>query len=283
MVNAGLVLEGGGMRGLYTAGVLEYFLEQDLYFPYNIGVSAGAAMAASYLSRQKGRNKKVNLGFIEDKRYISFSNYIKNREIFGMDFIFDEIPNRLVPFDMETFLNNPEEFIIVTTDCETGETVYYDKTNHGKDMVLLLRASSSLPFVAKSVEYQGRYLLDGGITDPIPIKKAVEDGYKKNVLIMTKPAGYFKKKPSRLSRLFKYKEHPKINELLAVRYKRYNETLKYIEEQEKAGNLFVFRPSKTLPVGRMERKKERLEEMYKLGLKDAKDQFDKLKKFLEEA
>ena len=103
MVKAGLVLEGGGMRGLYTAGVLEYFMEQNLYFPYNIGVSAGACMAASYLSRQKGRNKKVNLGYIEDKRYISFSNFIKNREIFGMDFIFDEIPNRLVPFDMDTF------------------------------------------------------------------------------------------------------------------------------------------------------------------------------------
>src|SRR5690625_116326 len=154
MVNAGLVLEGGGMRGLYTAGVLEYFLEQNLYFPYNIGVSAGACMAASYLSRQKGRNKKVNLGYIDDKRYISFSNFIKNREVFGMDFIFDEIPNRLVPFDMSTFLKNSEEFVIVTTDCETGEPVYYDKTNHGHDLVLLLRASSSLPFIASSVKYK---------------------------------------------------------------------------------------------------------------------------------
>ncbi|HLS34991.1 MAG TPA: patatin family protein [Bacillota bacterium] len=280
MVNAGLVLEGGGMRGLYTAGVLEYFLEQNLYFPYNIGVSAGACMAASYLSRQKGRNKKVNLGYIDDKRYISFSNFIKNREVFGMDFIFDEIPNRLVPFDMSTFLKNSEEFVIVTTDCETGEPVYYDKTNHGHDLVLLLRASSSLPFIASSVKYKGRKLLDGGITDPIPIKKAEEEGYEKNVIIMTKPVGYYKKKPGKLSRLIKYKKHPIINDLLVARYKHYNETLQYISKQEDQGKVFVIRPSKTLPVGRMERKKERLEELYKLGWNDTKEQFDKLKKFL---
>lgn len=280
MMQAGLVLEGGGMRGLYTAGVLEYFMEKDLYFPYNIGVSAGACMAASYLSRQKGRNKRVNLDFVEDKRYISFSNFIRKREIFGMDFIFDEIPNRLVPFDMDTFRESPEEFVIVTTDCETGEAVYYDKTNHGDDLVKLLRASSSLPFVASSVEYKGRHLLDGGIVDPIPIKKAQADGYEKNVIILTKPEGYFKRPPSKLSAFLKYKEHPIINDLLAVRYKHYNETLGYIEEQERLGNVFVMRPSKALAVGRMERNKERLEELYELGWKDAKEQFEELQRFL---
>src|SRR5690625_2786952 len=206
MVDAGLVLEGGGMRGLYTAGVLEYFMEQNLYFPYNIGVSAGACMAASYLSRQKGRNKKVNIGFIEDKRYISFSNLIKDREVFGMDFIFDEIPNRLVPFDMDTFYENSEEFVIGTTDCETGKPVYYDKTNHGEDLVLLLRASSSLPFVSSSVEYKGRHLLDGGIVDPIPIKKAQQDGFEKNVINLTKKEGTYKRL-SKLKSLYKYKIH----------------------------------------------------------------------------
>src|SRR5690625_4380963 len=190
MVGAGLILEGGGMRGLYTAGVLEYFMEQDLYFPYKIGVSAGACMVASYLYRQKERNKKVILGYIEDKRYISFSNFIKKREVFGMDFIFDEIPNQLVPFDMDTYRKNSEELVIVTTDCETGQPVYFDKTNQGDDLVLLLRASSSLPFVASSVEYKGRHLLDGGIVDPIPIKKAQQDGFEKNVIILTKPEGY---------------------------------------------------------------------------------------------
>ncbi len=281
MVEAGLVLEGGGMRGLYTAGVLEYFMEQNLYFPYNIGVSAGACMAASYLSRQKGRNKKVNLGYVEDKRYISFTNFIRKREVFGMDFIFDEIPNRLVPFDMDTFRNSPEKFVVVTTDCETGEPVYYDKTNHGDDLVLLLRASSSLPFVASSVEYQGRHLLDGGIVDPIPIKKAQEEGFEKNVIILTKPEGYYKR-PSKLTSFLKYKKHPKISDLLGVRYKIYNETMRYIDEQEKLGKVYVIRPSKTLPVGRMERNKERLEELYELGWHDAKGHYEKLQQFLAE-
>src|SRR5699024_7726118 len=127
MTDTGLVLEGGGMRGLYTAGVLEYFMSKELYLPYVIGVSAGACMGASYLSRQPGRNKKVNLDFVEDKRYISLGNYIKKRELFGMDFIFDEIPNRLVPFDVKTLVDSPEQFTIVTTDCSTGEPVYYKR------------------------------------------------------------------------------------------------------------------------------------------------------------
>src|SRR5690625_4796433 len=236
MVDTGLILEGGGMRGLYTAGVLEYFMEQNLYFPYNIGVSAGACMAASYLSRQKGRNRKVNLGYIEDKRYISFTNFIKKREVFGMDFIFDEIPNQLVPFDMETFRKNAEELVIVTTDCETGKPVYYDKANHGDDLVLLLRASRSLPFVSSSIAYKGRHLMDGGIGDPIPIKKAQTEGFEKNVMMPTKPERYYKQ-PSQLTSLLKYKKHPKINDLLVERYKNYRETLQYIDVQEKLGTV----------------------------------------------
>ena len=279
MVNAGLVLEGGGMRGLYTAGVLEYFMEQDLYLPYVIGVSAGACMAASYLSRQKGRNKKVNLGFIEDKRYLSFRNFIKKRELFGMDFIFDEIPNRLVPFDMDTFKQNKEEFVIVTTDCATGEPVYFNKQDQGADLVKLLRASSSLPFVASSVEYKSRHLLDGGISDPIPLRKAEQAGFEKNVIILTKPAGYFKR-PSKMSSIIKYKEHPRINDLLKERYKHYNKTLEYVHKQEQLGNVFVMRPSIALPVGRAERKKERLEELYELGWHDAKKQHEALQGFL---
>ncbi|MEI3598712.1 MULTISPECIES: patatin-like phospholipase family protein [unclassified Oceanobacillus] len=279
MVNAGLILEGGGMRGLYTAGVLEYFMERDLYPPYVIGVSAGACMAASYLSRQKGRNKKVNLGFIEDKRYLSFRNFIKKRELFGMDFIFDEIPNKLVPFDMDAFKQNTEEFVIVTTDCDTGEPVYFNKTDQGTDLVKLLRASSSLPFVASSVEYKSRHLLDGGISDPIPIKKSEQDGFEKNVIILTKPEGYFKR-PRKMYSIIKYKQHPKINDLLRERYKHYNETLEYVAKQEQLGNAFVMRPSAELPVGRAERKKERVEELYELGWNDAKEQFEALQRFL---
>ncbi|WP_066303627.1 patatin family protein [Bacillus sp. FJAT-29814] len=280
MTDAGLVLEGGGMRGLYTAGVLEYFMSQDLYFPYVIGVSAGACMGASYLSRQAGRNKEVNLGYIADKRYLSLSNFIKKRELFGMDFLFDEIPNKLVPFDMDTFINGPEQFVIVATDCETGEPVYFEKEHQSEHLTKLLRASSSLPFVAPSVEYKNRQLLDGGIVDPIPIKKAENDGYRKNVIILTKPQGYFKQPPSKMSSIFKYKQHPKINDLLMVRYKHYNQTLEYIHRQEEQGNLFVIRPSMEMPVGRVERNKERLERLYELGMKDAQEQFNRLESFL---
>ncbi|WP_342429513.1 patatin family protein [Neobacillus sp. FSL H8-0543] len=279
MVNSGLILEGGGMRGLYTAGVLEYFMEQDLYFPYVIGVSAGACMAGSYLSRQAGRNKEVNLGFAGDRRYLSYQNFIKKRELFGMDFIFDEIPNKLVPFDLETFRKVPEQLIVGTTDCETGKPVYFDKDKHGEHLLKLLRASSSLPFVAPSVAYDNRLLLDGGISDPIPIRKAQDDGFQKNVIILTKPAGYYKR-PSKLSSYFKYKQHPKINDLLVSRHEHYNETLAYIKEEEEKGNVFVLRPSVSLPVGRVEKNKTKLQDLYELGLQDAKRQIKNIEKFL---
>ncbi|WP_411842482.1 patatin family protein [Salinicoccus sp. HZC-1] len=280
MTDTGLVLEGGGMRGLYTAGVLEYFMSRNLYFPYVIGVSAGACMGASYVSRQPGRNKKVNLDFVEDKRYISLSNYVRKRELFGMDFIFDEIPNKLVPFDIDTLIKSPEQFVIVATDCETGEPRYYEKAENYNNIPELLRASSSLPFVASSVEYNNRNLMDGGISDPIPIRKAQEDGFEKNVVILTKPRGYFKK-PSRMSKILKYKDHPMINEKLGVRYKHYNTTLEYLYDQEERGNAFVMAPSRTLKVGRTENNKKRLEDLYELGWNDAKEQYEKLKGFLE--
>jgi len=280
MTGTGLVLEGGGMRGLYTAGVLEYFMSKDLYLPYVIGVSAGACMGASYLSRQPGRNRKVNLDFVEDKRYISLGNYIKKRELFGMDFIFDEIPNNLVPFDVKTLVDSPEQFTIVTTDCGTGEPVYYKKTDNQEHIAELLRASSSLPFVASSVQYDNRHLMDGGISDPIPILKAQSDGFEKNIVILTKPRGYFKK-PSRMSKVIKYKDHPMIHEKLGVRYRHYNDTLKYLYDQEKRKNAFVIAPSKPLKISRTERNKKRLEDLYELGWRDAEAQYGRLQAFLE--
>lgn len=281
MVNTGLVLEGGGMRGLYTAGVLEYFMKEDLYFPYVIGVSAGACMAASYLSRQPGRNKAVNIDFAEDKRYLSLRNYLKKRELFGMDFLFDEIPNKLVPFDIDTYKNSPEQLIIGATDCDLGEPVYYRKDEHGDHLLTLLRASSSLPFVAPTVAYDNRFLLDGGIIDPIPVKKAQQDGNQRTVIIMTKPAGYFKR-PSRLGSFFTYKRHPKINELLAIRHKRYNDTLSYIKAEEQKGNVFVIQPSVAMPVGRVEKNKVKLQALYELGWQDAKNQYKRFEMFLYE-
>ncbi len=156
MKDVGLVLEGGGMRGVYTAGILEYFMEQNIYFPYVIGVSAGACMAASYLSRQMGRNRTVNIDFVNHPNYLSFRNFLRNKQLFGMDFIFDEIPNKHVPYDYESFYQSKEEFVVGTTDCESGQPVYFKKDDYGNDMLKIIRASSSLPFVAPIIEFKGK-------------------------------------------------------------------------------------------------------------------------------
>lgn len=283
MDNVGLVLEGGGMRGLYTAGLLEYFMEKDLFFPYVIGVSAGACMAASYLSRQAGRNRKVNIDLVSDPRYLSFRNFIRKREIFGMDFLFDDIPNKVVQFDFDTFLSGNEKFLIGTTDCRTGKPIYYNKHEHGNDILTIIRASSSLPFIAPIVEYDGKLLLDGGLTDPIPIKKSVTDGYKRNIVIMTKSEGY-RKQPSRLTSVAKYiyRKHPKVARVLIEQYKVYNDTLNYIHSEQQKGNLYLIQPSVEVPVSRIERNQNRLTQLYELGYEDAKRHYNQLNKWIKQ-
>ncbi|WP_423798835.1 patatin-like phospholipase family protein [Neobacillus sp. SAB-20_R2A] len=279
----GLVLEGGGMRGVYTAGVLEYFLEQEMFFPYVIGVSAGACNAASYLSKQKGRNKTVTIEYASDPRYISWKNYFKNRQIFGMDFIFDEIPNKHIPYDFDRFYQNPSEFVIGTTDCMTGEPVYYSKKDYGKDLLTVLRASSSLPFIAPEIRFKEKILLDGGISDPIPIKKAKQDGYEKNIVILTRNVGY-QKKPSKFHFLAdrRYPEYSGLLTALRNRYQQYNDTLNYLYEEEKNGSSFVIRPTVPLQVGRIERNPRKLEILYNQGYEDAKALKDSIIKYINE-
>lgn len=264
-----LVLEGGGMRGAYSAGAMELFLDKGISFPYVIGVSAGAANAASYLSKQKGRNKKISVEYVADPRYLSLSNYRKSKQLFGMDFIFDEIPNKLVPYDYDAFYQGESEFMIGTTDCLSGEPVYFGKRDYGENLLLLLKATSSLPFIAPEISFNNRMLLDGGISDSIPIRKAQEDGYKKAVIILTRPKGY-RKKPSRMSFLLrrKYPQYPGLQKAMMNRYKIYNETVQYIEEQEKDGHVIIIRPEK-VDVGRMERDLKKLDAFYEQGYKDA--------------
>ena len=277
MNDTGLILEGGGMRGLYTAGVLEYFAQHDIHFPYIIGVSAGACMAASFLSEQQGRNRTVSIDYVNDKRYLSLSNFIRKGELFGMDFIFDEIPNTLVPLDVNKIISGKEEFVIVTTNCETGEPMYFYKEDYdAQTLGKLLRASSSIPFFADAVKHDGKYMLDGGIVDPIPIIKAESDGLTKNVVVLTKPRGYYKKE-SRMSTIINYKKYPKVDERMKIRYKHYNERLDYIFEQEKKGNVVVIAPSENPGVGRTTRNTEKLEKLYELGFNDAKEQYEAVK------
>lgn len=277
----GLVLEGGGMRGVYTAGVLEFFLEHEIAFPYVIGVSAGACNAASYLSKQKGRNKTVTIDYASDPRYISWRNYFKNRQFFGMDFIFDEIPNKHVPYHYDVFYNSPTEFVVGTTDCLTGEPIFFKKEDYQRELLTVLRASSSLPFIAPEVKYQEKTLLDGGISDPIPIKKAQQDGFSKNIVILTRNEGYMKK-PSRFHFLVnrKYPEFHGLQKALRNRYKVYNDTMAYLEKEEKAGNVFIIRPNDPLKVGRMERNPEKLKELYNKGYEDARSSLEKLNQWI---
>ncbi|ENQ3077553.1 patatin family protein [Bacillus cereus] len=279
--NTGLVLEGGGMRGVYTAGVLEYFMENDLHFPYVVGVSAGACNAASYLSRQKERNKTVNIEYVTHPRYLSYKNFWKKRQLFDMDFIFREIPMQHVPFDFETYFNTEQQFFVGTTDCETGQPVYFEKGRSQEEALTVLQASSSLPFVAPVVEFDGRRLLDGGISDPIPVRKAQEDGYRKSVVILTRNKGYAKKK-SKFGWIAgkAYKKYPKLVDAMLTRYEVYNETLNYIENEEAAGNIFVIRPTKQLQVDRMEKNPDKLQRLYDQGYKDAERQFADLQAFL---
>ncbi|MRG85852.1 patatin-like phospholipase family protein [Salinibacillus xinjiangensis] len=281
MKNTGLVLEGGGMRGVFSAGVLQYLMEQELYFPYVIGVSAGACNGSSYISRQKERNKIVNIEYITHPEYISYKRFFTKRELFGMDFIFDRLPNELVPFDFDTFHQANEEFVVGTTDCETGEPVYYKKSTHQDHMLTLLRASSSLPFMAPEIEFEGRKLLDGGISDPIPIRKSEQDGNEKNIVILTRNRDY-RKSPAKFNWLLKrkYGHYDGLVRAMMNRHEMYNQTIAYLEEQEKKGKVFIIRPTEKLEVGRIERNPDKLSALYDKGYEQAKSSLNQLKQFL---
>ena len=226
----GLVLEGGGLRGIFTAGVLDVFLEKNIEFDSCIGVSAGACHACSYLAKQYKRAFNVSVDYLDDKRYCSFYSLIKTGDLFGVDFVYDEIPNKLNPIDNEAFKKNKTKFQVVITNCETGEAEYPEVKDFDKDTIYV-RASSSLPLLARMVEINGNVYLDGGVSDSIPIRKSIENGNKKNVVILTRDKSY-RKKQSALGRItgVKYKKFPKFVELMNTRYIRYNKELDYVDE-----------------------------------------------------
>lgn len=280
MENVGLVLEGGGMRGLYTCGVLEFFMEKDLYFNYIIGVSAGACNAVSYISKQKGRNKKVNIDYCSNWKYMSFRNFILKKSFIGMNFIFDEIPNKHVKFDYETFFKSNCKFLVGVTDCKTGAPLYLNKEDLN-DKFDALRATSSLPLICPMVDFKGHELLDGGISDSIPIVKSINDGNIKNIVILTRDKAY-RKSPVKFANLIrlKYKNYPLLVKSLLNRYKKYNQTLDYLEKLEAEGKVLVIRHSTGLNVGRLERNPKKLIEIFEKGYCDAEDSYEKIKNFI---
>jgi predicted patatin/cPLA2 family phospholipase len=287
MKRIGLVLEGGGMRGVYTAGVLERFLERDLFFPYVIGVSAGACNAVSYLSRQRGRNRRVTVDFVDHPEYISLKNWIKKGSVFGMDLIFDRIPNEIDPLDYDKLFSISETFVMGTTDPVEGKPAYYGNQEWAADRATfasIIKASSSLPFFAPAVDIGGRLMYDGGVSDPIPVRKALEDGCDRVVVVLTKDATY-RIKPFRRRRLARllYRRYPGLVEAMIRREQVYNETMSLIGQLEQEGRAFVIRPSVKLPVGRMERDKPKLETLYELGLRDTDSKFDSLSEWMQGA
>jgi predicted patatin/cPLA2 family phospholipase len=266
-----LILEGGGMRGVYTAGVLRYFMDQNLYLPYVIGVSMGACNGANYVAHQPERNRIVNIRYADESRFISYRRLLWGGELFNMDFIFNTIPNVLVPFDFETFRESAQRFIAVVLDCQTGETLYFEKTGLSRDdLIKILQAGSCLPLLQKPVSYQGRILMDGGIADPVPIKKSLADGNQRHVLVLTQPKG-FRKTTSDFAWLIRrrYRHYEGLGRGMAARQSRYNETMELIDRLEEKKEIFVIRPAQPLKASRLERNKNKLYSAYDQGYTDA--------------
>ncbi|WP_342453067.1 patatin family protein [Youngiibacter multivorans] len=272
----GLVLEGGGMRGLYTAGVLDYFMEKGLYFPYVIGVSAGACNAISYISRQKGRSRKINIDFVNDHRYLNYTNLLKGKGIFDMDFIFDQIPNNLIPFNYNAFNAATERLVVPATDCQSGMPVYFER-DKCEDLYSAVKASSSLPFVGEMVFMEEKLLLDGGIADPIPILKAIQDGNQMNVIVLTRENNYRKEHfmVEFIAKYF-YSDYTELIHAITNRHNIYNTTLEYIAELEEKGKVFVIRPKDPVKIKGIVRDINKLNELYTNGYNDAASSFEKM-------
>lgn len=282
-MKVGLVLEGGGMRGVYTAGVLDALINQNYCADYLIGVSAGCTNGASYISWQKERGMRTNINYIDDKRYLSFSSYLKTGSLFGMDFLFYDIPEKLDPFDYDSCFKSKCDYRVGVTNIETGKEEYFGKEALKKeDRNIVLRASVSLPIASPIVEIKGKKYLDGGIGDPIPIRRAFEEGCDKVIVVLTRDRGY-RKGASKGKLFFKlmYRKYPKLIELLCNRHERYNETLEYIQKMEKEGKAFVVAPEKPIEIDKFEKNKNKLFEVYKLGLADGTKVFEKYRKFLD--
>lgn len=280
-MKTGLILEGGAMRGLFTAGVMDVLMEHSVEFDGAIGVSAGAAFGCNYKSRQIGRVLRYNTRFCSDKRYGGLRVLLKTGNIYSTDFCYGEVPVKYDPFDFETYGNNPMEFYVVATDIETGEAVYHRYEGTEPSGFDWIRASASMPLVSRIVEIDGRKMLDGGIADSIPVQYFEQLGYEKNVVVLTRPSGYQKEKNKVLSLIRKkYKDYPKLVEAMENRHERYNETLGYIRQQEQAGKLFVIRPEEPIPVRRVEKDPERLKAAYEMGRKTMERQMGEVMEFL---
>ncbi len=280
MYQAGLVLEGGGMKGMYTAGVLEFFLDKDIEFSSCYGVSAGACHLCSFLSKQKKRAYRVAVNYLDNKKYCGAFSLLTTGDLFGVDMCYDLIPNYLDPYDFETFGKYEGKAYAVVTNIRTGEAEYIQLKDMHED-IQAVRASSSMPLVSRKVKIGDEYYLDGGIADSIPIARSIADGNEKNVVIMTKETGFIRKPESNLAILkARYAKYPKVYERMKERDKQYNRTLDYLDEMEKEGKVFIIRPKRKSEVGRVERDRSKLDALYEEGYRDAEECYVELLEYL---
>lgn len=280
-LTAGLVLEGGGYRGMYTAGVLDVWMREGIAFDHAVGVSAGAAFGCNIKSRQMGRALRYNKRFCTDPRYCSWGNWIKTGDLFSRDFAYDEVPLRLDPFDSAAFAANPMRFTVVCTDIETGEAVYHDIGRGDKTDIKWIRASASIPVLSRPVELAGRKLLDGGAADSIPVVWMRTQGHDRTVVVLTQPVGY-RKRPNQLMPFLRLwlRKYPRLVELLARRHEAYNRTLDELAAAERAGEAFVLQPSEPVALPAIVRDPEDLQRAYDVGCKDAEASLPALRAYL---
>lgn len=280
----GLLLEGGGMRGLYTAGVLDVFMENDLKIDGIVGVSAGALFGMNYKSKQIGRVLRYNKKYVKDKNYMGLYSLFTTGNIMNEDFCFNRIVNELDPVDFETFKNTNVDFYAVVTNIQTGKAEYIKIEDlKNSNSIEILRASGSMPFVSKPVLVNNKTYLDGGIADSIPIDKIMSMNFDKIIVVLTRPLEYRKKRTNRIFPKIYYRKYPNFVETINNRYKKYNEELDKILELEKNGKIFVIRPSKLIDIKRVEKDSDKIQAMYDLGRNDTLNLMDKISDYISNA
>lgn len=268
--NTGLVLEGGGLRGVFTCGVLDCFMDHGIRFPFTVGVSAGACNGLSYMSGQRGRAKASNIDLMEKHHYIGFRYLLTQRCIMDFKLLFEDFPERIIPYDYDAYFSNPDRFIMVTTNCLTGKAEYLEEKSSSKRVMEIVRASSSLPFVSPITYVDGTPMLDGGISDSIPVEYAMKQGYDKLVVILTRNKGYRKKASKmRVAKAF-YRKYPGLQKALSERNSTYNKTMDLIDHLEQEDKIIVIRPLRPIEVGRMEKDTSKLTDLYQEGYEIAR-------------
>ena len=278
-MKTGLVLEGGAMRGIYTAGVIDIFNENKIKVDGVIGVSAGCVHGVNYISEQNGRSIRYTLKYRNDKRYMSVKSLLKTGNMVETDFCYHEIPEKLDPFDNNTYMKSGIDFYTVSSNVETGRAEYL-KCKDVFKQIDLIRASASMPFVSQIVETEGFKLLDGGICDSVPVKKFMEMGYDRIVVILTKPIGYILKPNNAFLSKKMYGKYPEFVDALITRHLRYVENLNYVNKLEEEGKIMVIRPSRTVNISRTEKNLARIWEMYELGRENAEERLEEVKEWL---